>query len=416
MRFFEYHDGELCAEQIPVAQLAEQFGTPCFVYSRASLEHQWHKLDNAFADYPHTIYYAVKANSNLAVLNLLARLGSGFDIVSSGELERVMAAGGDPQKVVYSGVAKSHHDIRYALECGIHCLNIESQAELERINQVAEEQNAIAPVALRINPDVDPDTHPYIATGLAEAKFGIPVSQALELFQQAGAMKHINACGIASHIGSQITSTQPFTDALQRVAALLKRLQQNQIEIQHLDLGGGLGINYNGEQPPEAEEYVHAMLSQLQQHNISLPVGIEPGRYIVGDAGIMLTRVEYLKENEQKRFAVVDAGMNDLLRPALYQAHHPIVNTRESKATTQAIDIVGPVCESADVLGYQRQLAMQAGDLLAVKAAGAYGFVMSSNYNSRPRAAEVMVDGDEARLIKPRETVADLMRGETLLD
>lgn len=416
MSFFDYQAGQLCAEQVPLAKIAKQVSTPCYVYSRAAFEHQWHNLDNAFGEYPHTICYAVKANSNIAVLNILARLGSGFDIVSEGELRRVLLAGGDPAKVVFSGVAKSHRELKFAIENGVRSINIESVAELDRVQEVAASLNAVASIALRVNPNVDPETHPYISTGMEKAKFGICMEAAYDAYKRAAQMPNIEVHGVACHIGSQITKTSPFSDALAIVLTLVKRLSDEGIQIKQLDLGGGLGIDYEGETPPSAQAYVQAMLDGVKAHDLDLPIAIEPGRYIAGNSGVLLTRIEYLKHNQSKNFAVVDAGMNDLLRPSLYRAYHDIVRvTQASKAPQDTFDVVGPVCESACVLGYDRQLQVSAGDLLAVRSAGAYSFAMASNYNSRPRPPEIMVDGDQVHIVRQRETQAALTHGEALL-
>lgn len=416
MSFFNYQAGELCAEQVSLASIAKQASTPCYVYSRAAFEHQWHSLDQAFGDYPHTICYAVKANSNIAVLNILARLGSGFDIVSEGELRRVLLAGGDPAKVVFSGVAKSRSELEFAIENGVRSINIESVAELTRVQEVAASLNAVASIALRVNPNVDPETHPYISTGMEKAKFGISMESAYEAYQQAAKMPNIEVHGVACHIGSQITKTSPFSDALAIVLNLVKRLANEGIHIQQLDLGGGLGIDYQGETPPTATSYVQAMLEGVKAHGIDLPIAIEPGRYIAGNSGVLLTTVEYLKHNQSKNFAVVDAGMNDLLRPSLYQAYHDIVRvTQETGAPEAVFDVVGPVCESTCVLGHDRSLQVAAGDLLAVRSAGAYSFVMAGNYNSRPRPPEIMVDGGQVHVIRQRETQTELTKGEALL-
>ena len=416
MTFFTYHARELHAEQVPLSRVAQQVGTPAYVYSRAAIESQWHALDDAFGDYPHTICYAVKANSNIAILNLLARLGSGFDIVSEGELRRVLAAGGDPAKVVYSGVAKSVHELEFALKSKVRSINIESVAELHRLQTVAASLGVTASIAIRVNPDVDPETHPYISTGMEKAKFGVTMEAAFDAYKLASTMPNIEVHGIACHIGSQITKTSPFTDALEIVLNMVKRLAQAGIQIQQLDLGGGLGINYKGETPPAAEDYVQAMINGVASHGIDLPIAIEPGRYIAGNSGVMLTTVEYTKHNSSKNFAIVDAGMNDLMRPALYQAHHEIIPVRtDSKAEPASYDVVGPVCESADVLGHERKLALQSGDLLAVCSAGAYSFAMSNNYNSRTRPPEVMIDGDQIHVIRSRETFEQLIQGEALL-
>ncbi len=413
MDHFEYHEGRLCVEGVDITEIAKQYGTPTYVYSRATIERHWHAFDKALEGHEHLICYAVKANSNLAVLNVLAQLGSGFDIVSGGELERVMAAGGDPGNVVFSGVGKSTGEIRRALELGIHCFNVESEPELARINRIAGEMGCQAPVSLRVNPDVDPDTHPYIATGLKENKFGIPVEQALSAYRRASALPHIAVRGIDCHIGSQLTSVSPFVDALDRVLVLADQLAAAGIPIHHLDLGGGLGITYRDEQPPEPAELAHALGERLGPRAFTLIM--EPGRAIAGNAGILVTRLEYLKQGEAHNFAIVDAAMNDLLRPALYQAWQAILPILPRQGEGRRYDVVGPVCETGDFLGKDRELNLKEGDLLAVRSAGAYGFVMSSNYNSRPRAAEVMVDGDRAYLVRKREAVEALYSGESVL-
>lgn len=416
MSFFEYVNGELCAEKTPLSSIASKYGTPCYVYSRAALETQWKSLDNAFGDYPHTICYAVKANSNIAVLNLLARLGSGFDIVSEGELRRVLKAGGDPAKVVFSGVAKSESELAFALQNNVKSINIESVAELERVQNVAASLNTTASIAFRVNPNVDPETHPYISTGMDKAKFGVTMEAAFEAYKRAKQLSNIEVHGIACHIGSQITKTSPFSDALEIVLNMVKRLADEGIHIKQLDLGGGLGIDYQGETPPNANDYVQSMIQGVKAHGIDLPIAIEPGRYISGNSGAMLTKVEFLKHNTSKNFAIVDAGMNDLLRPALYQAFHKIVPIKEASAEQEKVfDVVGPVCESACVLGYDRPLAVKQGDLLAVLSAGAYSFVMANNYNSRNRPPEIMVDGTQAHIIRKRETFDQLIAGEALL-
>jgi len=416
MSFFEYRDGELFAEQVSLSSIAKQHGTPCFVYSRRAFETKWKALDQAFGNHPHTICYAVKANSNIAILNLLARLGSGFDIVSEGELRRVLKAGGDPSKVVFSGVAKSKSELAFAMRNKVRSINIESVAELERVQEVAQTLGVTASIAFRVNPDVDPETHPYISTGMDKAKFGVTMEAAFDAYVKAAQMPNIEVHGIACHIGSQITKTSPFSDALEIVLNMVKRLAAEGIEIKQLDLGGGLGIDYQGETPPSAIEYVQSMINGIKAHGIDLPIAIEPGRYISGNSGVMLTTVEFTKHNASKNFAIVDAGMNDLLRPALYQAFHKIVPLKEkTSADIATYDVVGPVCESACVLGYDRDLAVEAGDLLAVMSAGAYSFVMSNNYNSRCRPAEVMVDGESAHLIRQRENFEQLIAGETLL-
>jgi diaminopimelate decarboxylase len=414
MDHFNYQNGELFAEQVPLRQIAESHGTPCYVYSRATLERHWHAFDNAFGEHPHLICYAVKANSNLAVLNLFARLGSGFDIVSVGELERVITAGGDPSKVLFSGLGKRPDEMRRALEVGIRCFNIESVPELERLNQVAAEMNLQAPISIRVNPDVDAKTHPYISTGLKENKFGIDINQATEVYRQATAMSNLQVMGVDCHIGSQLTELEPFLDALDRVLLLVDQLAEDGIVIKHLDLGGGLGIRYADEQPPQPAEYADALYQRLADRD--LEIYLEPGRAIAGNAGVLLTRVEFLKPTAAKNFAVVDAAMNDLLRPALYQAWQeiiPVVQSGEGEAASY--DLVGPVCETGDFIGKERQLNLTAGELLAVRSSGAYGFTMSSNYNSRPRAAEVMVDDEQFHLVRRRELVEDLYRGESLL-
>jgi len=416
MSFFHYQGGTLHAEQVALDDLAAQVETPCYVYSRAAFEQQWKALDRAFGDHRHLICYAVKANSNLAVLNILARLGSGFDIVSAGELRRVILAGGDLQKTVLSGVAKSREELTYVVQQGIRCINVESIAELERIQAVAAELNKKVRIALRVNPDVDAQTHPYIATGLENSKFGIPMQDALEAYQRAAEMSHIQVFSIACHIGSQITNLSPFEDAVNRVLDLVKQLASAGILLEQIDLGGGLGINYQGEQPPSAQDYIDTLLNTLSSRDISLPLAIEPGRYIAGNSGVLLSKVEYLKHNSSKNFAVVDAGMNDMLRPSLYQAFHQIVNVSENSEQEELVyDVVGPVCESSDVLGYDRPLSVKADDLLAVMSAGAYGFAMASNYNSRRRPAEVMVDKNQFHVVRRRETLEELTTGESTL-
>ncbi|ALP52081.1 diaminopimelate decarboxylase [Candidatus Tenderia electrophaga] len=414
MDYFEYRDAGLCAEALPLTALAERFGTPCYVYSRATIERHWRAFDDALAGQRHLVCYAVKANSNLAVLDLMARLGSGFDIVSVGELERVLKAGGDPAKVVFSGVAKRADEMRRALEVGIKCFNVESVAELERLNRVAGEMQCQAPVSIRVNPDVDAKTHPYISTGLKENKFGIDIEQAPAVYRQAAALPHLNVVGVDCHIGSQLTGVTPFVDALERVLLLIGQLRDAGIEIEHLDVGGGLGIRYHDETPPAPAEYAEAIKQRLD--NTELELLIEPGRAIVGNAGVLLTRIEFLKQTGDKHFAIVDAGMNDLLRPALYSAWQAIVPVvPRADVERRRYDIVGPVCETGDFLGKERELAVSAGDLLAVRSAGAYGFSMSSNYNSRVRPAEVMVDGKQAHLIRRRETLDELYQAESLL-
>jgi diaminopimelate decarboxylase len=414
MDHFQYREHRLYAEEVPVANIAERFGTPCYVYSRATLERHWLAFDTAFGQHAHLICFAVKANSNLAVLNILARLGSGFDIVSVGELERVLAAGGDPAKVIFSGVGKRAEEMRRALEVGIRCFNLESAAELERLEGVAADLGVVAPVSIRVNPDVDAGTHPYISTGLRENKFGIDIHAADRVYERAAASPNLRVAGIDCHIGSQLTDLSPFLDALARVLELADRLERFGIPIEHLDLGGGLGIRYTHETPPAPADYARALDDLLEGRHYEIL--LEPGRAIAGNAGILLTRVEYLKDTGLKHFAIVDAAMNDLVRPALYQAIQDIIPAERNDGGAQAHwDLVGPVCETGDFLGKGRDLALAPGDLLVVRGSGAYGFTMSSNYNSRPRAAEVMVDGDEVHLVRPRETVASLFAGEVLL-
>ena len=409
---FSYRDGELFAEELPVAQLAERFGTPLYLYSRDALETHYHAFDDAFGDHPHRVCYAVKANSNLAVLQVLAQAGAGFDIVSGGELERVLRAGGEPDNIVFSGVGKTAGDMADALKVGIHCFNVESAAELELLNLVAGELGRVAPIAIRVNPDVDAQTHPYISTGLKENKFGVDIQKAPALYQRATELPHIKVLGIDCHIGSQLTRLAPFEDALERVLKLLGDLQALGIEIHHLDLGGGLGVTYQDEAPPARSEYVAALLKHIPG---DLPVHIEPGRSIAANAGLFITQVLFLKPTEHRNFAVVDGAMNDLIRPSLYSAWQEIVPVTPHEADCRDWDIVGPVCETGDFLGKDRALALEAGDYLAVRSAGAYGFVMASNYNSRNRPAEVMVDGDQAFLVRARETVDEQLRLETLL-
>ncbi|RRJ82956.1 diaminopimelate decarboxylase [Aestuariirhabdus litorea] len=414
MDHFTYRDGELFAEQVAASEIAAQFDTPCYVYSRATLERHYKAYDEALANHPHLICYAVKANSNLGVLNVLARLGAGFDIVSIGELERVLAAGGEPSRIIFSGVGKQAHEMRRALEVGIHCFNIESEAELERLQQVAAEMGVRAPISLRVNPDVDAHTHPYISTGLKENKFGIDFKVAPRVYRHAATLANIEICGVDCHIGSQLTELDPFLDALDRLLALIDELKQDGIQIKHLDLGGGLGVSYQGEQPPQPADYASAVLARLGQRDLQLI--LEPGRSIAANAGILLTRVEYLKENSGKHFAIVDAAMNDLIRPALYRAWQEIIAVKpRSDGEPRSYDLVGPICETGDFIGKERELVLSPGDLLAVRSAGAYGFTMSSNYNSRNRAAEVMVDGDQLHLVRHRETFAQQIANESLL-
>ena len=414
MDYFNYHNNELFAEDIAVQDIVYKYGSPCYIYSRATLERHWKAFDQAFGEKAHLICYAVKANSNIAILNLLARSGSGFDIVSLGELKRVIQAGGDPKKIVFSGVGKREDEILAALKIGIRCFNIEVSGELDRINRLADQVGVIAPVSFRVNPDVDAKTHPYISTGLKENKFGIDIEQALTEYRRAAAMPHINVIGIDCHIGSQLTETRPFLDALDKILDLVSILKADGIHLHHLDLGGGLGIRYHDEQPPEPAEYIKAVLERLGDTDFEIL--LEPGRAIVGNAGILVTQVEYLKPTPHKNFAIVDAAMNDLVRPSLYSAWQEIIHVnQQSNAPEQQWDIVGPVCETGDFLGKGRALKLSQGDLLAIRSSGAYGFSMSSNYNSRPRIAELMVDGNKLHLIRERETIAQLWAGEHLL-
>ena len=415
MDFFQYKNNQLMAENLPVKQLAEQFGTPLYVYSRATLERHWHAFNNAFGEHPHLVCFAVKSNPNIAILNVMAKLGSGFDIVSQGELERVLAAGGDAGRVVFSGVAKSHQEIARALEVNIRCFNVESEAELLRINQIAGEMGKIAPISLRVNPDVDAHTHPYISTGLKENKFGVSVEQAREVYKVATTLPNIKIVGMDCHIGSQLTELQPFLDAVDRLIVLMEQLKQDGIALKHLDLGGGLGVTYTDEAPPHPTDYAKALWEKLSAFS-ELEIIVEPGRAITANAGILVTKVEYLKSNESRNFAIVDAGMNDMIRPALYQAYMNILEIDRTLAREEKMyDVVGPICETSDFLGKQRKLAIAEGDYLAQRSAGAYGASMSSNYNSRPRTAEVMVDGDKAHLIRRREALNELWQLESLL-
>ena len=414
MSVFSYRDGHLYAEQVAVNQLAQQFGTPLYIYSRAALENHYRAFDEAFATVPHQVCYAVKANSNLAVLNVLARLGAGFDIVSGGELARVLAAGGDASKVVFSGLGKQEAEIETALNVGIACFNVESAAEIHRINAVAVRLNKKARISLRVNPDVDAQTHPYISTGLKENKFGIAIEDALGVYLEAAQLEGLEVIGIDCHIGSQLTTTTPFADALDRVLAMIDTLATHDIHIEHLDIGGGLGVRYRDETPPSPAEYAQALLPKLAGRNFT--VYLEPGRAIAANAGILVTQVEFLKPTAHKNFAIIDAAMNDLIRPSLYGSWMDIIPVQINPNTESKVyDIVGAVCETGDFLGKDRDLAINAGDLLAVCGAGAYGFVMSSNYNTRGRAAEVMVDGDQAYLIRRRETINELFALESVL-
>jgi len=411
---FQFRDGELFAEAVSIREIVAAHGTPTYIYSRAHIEQRFRSYDAALGNRPHLICYSVKANSNIAVLNVLARIGAGFDIVSGGELERVLAAGGDPDKIVFSGVGKTAAEMQRALAIGIHCFNVESAPELELLQQVAAAMKTVAAISLRVNPNVDANTHPYISTGLKDNKFGIPIEQAQAVYRCAQQLPNLKIIGVDCHIGSQLTDTTPLLDALQRILALIDELAADGITIEHLDLGGGLGVSYRDEQPPEPATYMQQVVAALGERPLQLV--FEPGRSIVANAGVLITQVEFLKLNEHKNFCVVDAAMNDLIRPALYQAWMNIQPVRtNAQAVARNYDVVGPVCETADFLGKQRELAVEPGDLLAVFSAGAYGFGMSSNYNSRARAAEVMVDHDRFHLVRSRETIADLMRGESLL-
>ena len=414
MNAFTLKNNTLHAENVALNQIADSVGTPCYVYSKSALTQAFGRFSAGFRDTNHLVCFAVKSNPSLAILNLFAKLGAGFDIVSGGELARVIAAGGDPAKVVFSGVGKTADEMRAALEAGIFCFNVESASELVRLNDIAGYMGKIAPVSLRVNPNVDAKTHPYISTGLKNNKFGVAYEDALDIYLQAAAMPNIAIHGVDCHIGSQITELSPFLDAFDRVLALVDALEQNNIHIQHIDLGGGIGICYSDETPPEFGTYAKAMLAKLGERNIKLV--FEPGRALVGNAGVLLTKVEYLKHTETKNFAIVDAAMNDLMRPALYDAYHAIEAVQPHNGNTHNYEIVGPVCESGDFLGHDRELALAEGDLLAIMSAGAYGMSMSSNYNTRPRAAEVMVDGDQSFVIRQREKIQDLFALETCLD
>ncbi|MDW6091295.1 diaminopimelate decarboxylase [Vibrio rhizosphaerae] len=415
MDYFNYqNDGQLWAEEVRLAELAKDYGTPLYVYSKATFERHWNAFDQAVGTHPHLVCYAVKANSNLGVLSVLARLGSGFDIVSGGELERVLAAGGNPGKIVFSGVGKTEAEMQRALELKIKCFNVESESELHRLNRVAQSLGVKAPVSLRINPDVDAKTHPYISTGLRDNKFGIAFDQARDVYRFAHQLEHLDVCGIDCHIGSQLTQIDPFIDATDRLLALIDELAAEGINIRHLDVGGGLGVIYNQETPPQPAEYAKALLSRLENHQ-HLELIFEPGRAIAANAGVLLTKVEFLKHTEHKNFAIIDAAMNDLMRPALYQAWQKIVPVSPREGKALIYDIVGPVCETGDFLGKERELVLEEGDLLAVRSAGAYGFVMSSNYNTRSRAAEVMVDGEQVHLVRQREPLSSLWALESVL-
>lgn len=414
MDFFQYKNEQLYVEDLPVKQLAEEFGTPLYIYSRATLERHWHAFDSALGKHPHLICYAVKANSNIGILNVMAKLGSGFDIVSQGELERVLAAGGEASKVVFSGVAKSRAEIMRALEVGIRCFNVESVAELHHINQIAGEMGKVAPISLRVNPDVDAHTHPYISTGLKENKFGVSVDEAREVYKLAATLPHVKITGMDCHIGSQLTELQPFLDATDRLIRLMEQLKEDGIKLKHLDLGGGLGVTYTDETPPHPSDYATALLNKLKDYE-DLEIILEPGRAIAANAGILVAKVQYLKSNESRNFAITDTGMNDMIRPALYEAYMNIIEIDRTLEREKTIyDVVGPVCETSDFLGKQRELAIAEGDYIAQRSAGAYGASMSSNYNSRPRTAEVLVDGDKAHLIRRRENLSELWALESI--
>ncbi|WP_336332205.1 diaminopimelate decarboxylase [Pseudomonas putida] len=413
MNAFNYRDGELFAEGVALSAIAERHGTPTYVYSRAHIEAQYRSYADALQGTEHLVCFAVKANSNLGVLNVLARLGAGFDIVSGGELERVLAAGGRADRVVFSGVGKTRDDMRRALEVGVHCFNVESSDELERLQVVAAEMGKVAPVSLRVNPDVDAGTHPYISTGLKENKFGIAIADAEAIYVRAAQLPNLEVVGVDCHIGSQLTTVEPFLDALDRLLVLVDRLAECGIHLRHLDLGGGVGVRYRDEQPPLVADYIKAIRERVGERDLALV--FEPGRYIVANAGVLLTRVEYLKHTEHKDFAIIDAAMNDLIRPALYQAWMGVNAVKPRAGEGRAYDLVGPICETGDFLGKDRVLNLAEGDLLAVQSAGAYGFVMSSNYNTRGRCAEILVDGDQAFEVRRRETIAELYAGESLL-
>ena len=413
MQSFQIKNGELHAENVPFTKIAKEFGTPTYVYSREALTSAFKRFDSGFSGTDHLVCFAVKSNPSLAILNLFAQLGAGFDIVSGGELARVIAAGGDPSKVVFSGVGKTEVEMRAALEAEIFCFNVESAAELTRLNAVAASMHKVAPVSLRVNPNVDAKTHPYISTGLKNNKFGVAYEDAFSLYQNAAQMPNIAVHGVDCHIGSQLTELSPFLDALDRVLVLVDQLEAAGIPIQHIDAGGGIGICYADETPPDFVDYAAAMLKKLAGRKVKLV--FEPGRALVGNAGVLLTKVEYLKHTEAKNFAIVDAAMNDLMRPALYDAYHEIVTVKSNQDPAQVYEVVGPVCESGDFLGHDRSLALQQDDLLVILSAGAYGMSMSSNYNTRPRAAEVMVDGDQCFEIRQREKIADLFALERIL-
>ena len=413
MDHFNYKGDSLFAEDITVTDIAAQYGTPCFIYSRATLERHYRVYAEALAGHPHKICFAVKANSNLGVLNVLARLGAGFDIVSGGELDRVLAAGGDASKIIFSGLGKTTNEIRKGLDVGIHCFNVESEAELMRISGIAQTEGKVAPISVRVNPDVDAGTHPYISTGLKENKFGIPAANAIDLYRSAAKMDGLSITGIDFHIGSQLTTVEPFLDAIDRILEMVDELDEEGIKISHFDMGGGLGVSYGQEIPPHPSELIALVQEKFTDREMEIVV--EPGRSIAANAGIFVTRIEYLKNNEHKKFAIVDGAMNDLIRPALYSAWQEIIPVEKSSEAAAIYDVVGPICESSDFLGKDRELSIAAGDLLAVRSAGAYGFVMSSNYNTRPRVAEIMVDCSNSYLVREREIVAELFANENML-
>ena len=413
MDHFNYKGDSLFAEDITVTDIAAQYGTPCFIYSRATLERHYRVYAEALAGHPHKICFAVKANSNLGVLNVLARLGAGFDIVSGGELDRVLVAGGDASNIIFSGLGKTTNEIRKGLDVGIHCFNVESEAELMRISEVAQAEGKVAPISVRVNPDVDAGTHPYISTGLKENKFGIPAANAIDLYRSAAKMNGISITGIDFHIGSQLTTVEPFLDAIDRILEMVDELDEEGIKISHFDMGGGLGVSYGEEVPPHPSELIALVQEKFTDREMEIVV--EPGRSIAANAGIFVTRIEYLKNNEHKKFAIVDGAMNDLIRPALYSAWQEIIPVEKSSEAAAIYDVVGPICESSDFLGKDRELSIAAGDLLAVRSAGAYGFVMSSNYNTRPRVAEIMVDCSNSYLVREREIVAELFANENML-
>lgn len=415
MTDFHYQQNQLFCEQVSLNQIADQYGTPSYIYSRAAFTRHFLEYQQALGDHAGMICYAVKANSNIAILKVLAKLGAGFDIVSMGELERVLKAGGNPERIVFSGVAKTSSEMRRALEVGVYCFNVESSPELIRLNDVAKAMGVIAPVSLRVNPDVDAQTHPYISTGLKENKFGVDIEEAINVYQQAASLSHLNIKGIDCHIGSQLTTIDPFLDALDRVLRLVDRLADLGINIEHLDLGGGLGVTYDDEKPPAIKDYLEEIIVRIGGRALSL--ALEPGRSIAANAGVLLTTVEYLKPTRHKNFAIIDAGMNDNIRPSLYQAWQRALPLKETANVEPLMwDLVGPVCETGDFLAKDRRLALEAGDRIAIMSAGAYGFSMSSNYNSRPRPVEIMVDGDQIHVIRERETIDDLLRGEMVID